>query len=161
MFSKASKPASDAAAPGSSDVGKRGGKQGGGGIPSIISPDLTVEGNLTSSGDIQIDGTVEGDVTSRGLTVGDGATVHGALVAETIRVYGAVTGTIKANSVILAASAKVDGDITHGSLSMEAGASLAGQIKRLERPVGGSATTSDTPASPGYSGTPPTKPYDA
>jgi len=165
MFSKASKPAADASAPGISDVSKRGGKQGGGGIPSIISPDLKVDGNLTSSGDIQVDGTVEGDVTSRGLTVGDGAMVRGDLVAETIRVYGSVAGTIKANSVILASSAKVDGDITHGSLSMEAGASLAGQIKRLERPIGGSASASlagnDSPTSPGYSGTTPAKPYDA
>lgn len=166
MFSKASKPAPDAAAPGAPDASKRGGgKQGGGGIPSIISPDLKVEGNLTSSGDIQVDGTVEGDVTSRGLTVGDGAMVRGTLVAETIRVYGSVTGTIKANSVVLASSAKVDGDITHGSLSMEAGASLAGQIKRLEQPIGGSAAASlggnGTPASPSYGGTKPAKPYDA
>ncbi|MHA1600847.1 MAG: bactofilin family protein [Alphaproteobacteria bacterium] len=159
MFSKASKPAPGAVASGGS------GSKRVGGIPSIISPDLKVEGNLTCSGDIQVDGFVEGDVTSRGLTVGDGATVRGAVVAETIRVYGSVSGTITANSVILASTAKVDGDITHGSLSMEAGASLAGQIKRLERPVGGGSTTSstgnDAPASSSYSGTTPSKPYGA
>ena len=159
MFSKGSKPAPSATASGGS------GSKRVGDIPSIISPDLKVEGNLTCSGDIQVDGFVEGDVTSRGLTVGDGATVHGAVVAETIRVYGAVSGTITANSVVLASTAKVDGDITHGSLSMEAGASLAGQIKRLERPVGGGSTPSsagkDTPASSSYSSTTPAKPYNA
>ena len=126
MFSKASKPAPGAAAPGGSDSKLGGGKRSGGGIPSIISADLKVEGNLISNGDIQIDGTVEGDVTSVGLTVGDAATVRGALEAESIRVYGTVIGTLTANSVVLAVSAKVDGDITHGTLSMEAGASFAG-----------------------------------
>lgn len=167
MFSKASKPAPGATGSGGSGSKQGGGKQGGGGIPSIISPDLKVEGNLTCGGDIQVDGVVEGDVTSRGLTVGDGATVRGAVVAETVRVYGAVAGTITANSVVLASTAKVDGDITHGSLSMEAGASLAGQIKRLERPIGGGSATSlagnDTPVPPStsYSGTAPAKPYGA
>jgi len=164
MFSKASKGAPDAAEAGRSNTRQGGGKQGGSGIPSIISPDLKVEGNLTSSGDIQLDGTVEGDVTSRGLTVGEGAKVRGALVAETIRVYGTVNGTITANSVVLASSAKVDGDITHGSLSMEAGASLAGQIKRLERLIGGSdapSLGSEKLSSPSYGGTTPAKPYDA
>ncbi len=161
MFSKASKPAPSVAVSEGPDDSKRGGgKRGGSGIPSIISPDLKVEGNLISSGDVQIDGAVEGDVTSRGLTVGDGASVHGALVAETIRVYGAVSGTITADSVVLASTAKVDGDITHGTLSMEAGASLAGQIKRLERPIGGSGTAAGTPASSGYGANTPAKLYD-
>ncbi len=31
-------------------------------VPSIISADMKVVGNLHSSGDIQIDGTVEGDI---------------------------------------------------------------------------------------------------
>lgn len=151
MFSKASKPVAKIDTPSGSDGGKPSS-----GVPSIISPDLKVEGNLTSRGDIQVDGTVEGDVTSRGLTVGEKAVVRGALVAETIRVYGAVTGTITANTVVLAGTAKVDGDITHRSLSMEAGASMTGQIKRLERPIGGESAA---PASTGYSGQAPAKPY--
>ena len=168
MFSKASKPAPGAAAPGGSESKRGGGTQGGGGIPSIISADLKVDGNLTSNGDIQVDGTVEGDVTSRGLTVGEGATVRGALEAETLRVYGTVIGTLTANSVVLTASSKVDGDITHGTLSMEAGASFAGQIKRLERPIGSSGASVGAPTAasknnpaPSTYGSTPAKPYGA
>ena len=43
------------------------------GIPSIISPDLKIVGDLKSHGDIQIDGTIEGDINSRLLTVGEQA----------------------------------------------------------------------------------------
>ena len=158
MFSKASDPSPSAAPAGASQGNKRGA-----GVPSIISADLKIVGDLTSSGDIQIDGTVQGNVTSRSLTIGDGAEVHGAVVAELVHVYGAVTGTVSANSVVLATSAKIDGDIAQQTLSMEAGASLAGQISRLAKPIGAQAAGSGLGAAdkPGAPGATTYKPYGA
>ncbi len=101
-------------------------------VPSIISADLKIVGNMTSSGDIQVDGTVEGDISSRTLTVGEEAHVDGSIVAESVRVCGRVTGEIKATSVILAKTGRVEGDIAHQSLSIEAGAHIEGNIRRLE-----------------------------
>ncbi len=109
------------------------------GVPSIISADLKIVGDLSSSGDLQIDGAVEGSITSRSLTIGESAVVQGTLVAEEVRIYGAVFGEVKANTVMLAGTAKVEGDIVHQSLAMEAGAILAGRLSRLETAVGGGA----------------------
>ncbi len=109
------------------------------GVPSIISADLKIVGDLHSNGDLQIDGAIEGDITSRSLTVGEGAVVRGSLVAENVRVYGAVFGQIKANSVTLAKTAKVEGNVVHQALSMEAGAVLSGNVSRLDTAVGGGA----------------------
>ena len=36
-----------------------------GGVPSIISADVTVRGTLVSMGDVQIDGKIDGDVRAR------------------------------------------------------------------------------------------------
>ena len=105
---------------------------GAGGVPSIISSDLRIVGNLHSSGDLQIDGAIEGDIASRSLTIGESAVVKGALSAEEVRIYGAVEGEVKANSVVLAKTAKVNGDIMHQTLSMEAGAELIGKLSRLQ-----------------------------
>ena len=115
--------------------------------PSIISADLKIVGNLASAGDLQIDGTVEGDITSRRLTVGEGALVQGAILADTVRVYGSVAGEIKANTVNLAKSARVDGDIGHQSIAMEAGASVSGRLTRLEKPVAGATSTAQSASS--------------
>ena len=134
MFSKASNKPSDSYVPETAaDEPRRGSS-----VPSIISPDLKIVGDLKSSGDIQVDGTVEGDITSRTLTIGEGAIVHGTLVAETVRIYGNVTGEVKASTVMLAKSARIQGNIAHQSLEMEAGASVVGQLSRLDKAKGAS-----------------------
>ena len=101
-------------------------------VPSIISADLVIVGDLQSDGELQIDGTVEGNITSRSVTIGQGAVVRGNLVADSTRIYGTLVGDIKAGSVTLAKTAKVEADVHHLSLSVEAGAGLLGSLRRLE-----------------------------
>ena len=99
--------------------------------PSIISRDLHIVGDLMSEGEIQIDGTVNGDIRTNVLIIGETAKVKGEVVAETVRILGAVDGQIKAKVVKLAATAHVVGDILHEDLSIETGAFLEGQCKRM------------------------------
>jgi len=94
-----------------------------------------LSGDLNSAGDLQIDGAVEGSITSNALTIGESAVVRGALIADTVRIFGSVIGEVRANSVILSRTAKVEGDISHQSLSMEAGAEINGRLSRLEGKV--------------------------
>ena len=101
-------------------------------VPSIISPDLRINGDMVCSGDIQIDGWVEGDIQSRNVTVGEGATVHGAVQAENVRICGIINGQIRADNVVLEKTARVTGDILHKSLSIEQGAFLEGMCKRID-----------------------------
>ena len=44
---------------------------------SVLSSDLTVTGNLKTSGDIQVEGTVEGDIRAHLLTIGENASIRG------------------------------------------------------------------------------------
>ena len=104
-------------------------------VPSIISADLKIVGDLHSGGDLQIDGGVEGDIKCNSLTIGESAVVRGTMVADMVRVYGSVIGEIRGNSVILSKTAKVEGDIAHQSLTMEAGAELIGALSRLEAKI--------------------------
>ena len=117
------------------------------GVPSIISADLRITGNLKSDGDIQVDGHVEGDIDSATLTVGEGAHVKGHISCESVRVCGTVDGAVKAKSVVMAKTARVIGDIIHDSLAIEAGAFIEGNIKRLEGPGRPAAVTSTSSSS--------------
>lgn len=131
MFSK-TKDSSSTPEPLTSTSSEQKRSPGKGGVPSIISADLRITGNLKSDGDIQVDGHVEGDIDSATLTVGEGAHVKGHISCESVRVCGTVDGAVKAKSVVMAKTARVIGDIIHDSLAIEAGAFIEGNIKRLE-----------------------------
>ncbi|MEP0070228.1 polymer-forming cytoskeletal protein [Pyruvatibacter sp.] len=119
--------------------------------PSIISDDLVVHGNLIATGDIQIDGTVEGDVRSQSLTVGEHATITGAVMADDIVVRGRIVGSIRARRVQLATTCHVEGDILHEALAVETGAFFEGNCRHSDDPLGdempSSAPSSEAPAS--------------
>ena len=100
-------------------------------VPSIISADLKIVGDLSSSGEIQVDGEVTGDIRSKVLLVGETASIKGEIRAETIRVHGHVNGQIRATFVNLAKTAHVVGDILHENLSIQEGAFLEGHITHM------------------------------
>ncbi len=110
-----------------------------GGVPSIISPDLKNVGDLKGHGAIQIDGTIEGDIDVPLLTVGEQGKVDGSTVAETVRIFGTVNGRVRAKTVRLGASAKVTADITHETLTIEAGAYFEGHVQPLKGASSGGA----------------------
>ena len=110
--------------------------------PSVLSSDLTVTGNLVTSGDIQIEGTVEGDIRAHLLTVGEGATVKGECVADDVVVNGRVVGCVRGLKVRLTASARVEGDIIHKTIAIESGAHFEGSVKREDDPLSGKKKSS-------------------
>jgi hypothetical protein len=52
--------------------------------PSTISSDLTVVGNVHTTGDMQVDGKIEGDIRAHMLTVGENAVISGEIVADDV-----------------------------------------------------------------------------
>ncbi len=100
-------------------------------VPSIISANLKMTGDLKSDGEIQVDGKVVGNIRTKTLLIGKTANVNGKIVADSVLVYGNVNGQIKAPAVTLAKTAHVVGDILHESLSIETGAFLEGVCKRM------------------------------
>jgi cytoskeletal protein CcmA (bactofilin family) len=105
------------------------------GVPSLISADLTIIGNLISTGDLQIDGRIEGDVESQSLTVGETAQVKGTLKAAQVRVSGKMDGVIRGRHVELTQTARVKGDVVHDDLTIEAGAHIVGEVRRSDAPL--------------------------
>ncbi len=109
------------------------------GTYSVLSSDLFVKGNLKSATDIKIEGQVEGDIRSQLLTIGEQATVKGHMTAEEVIVNGCVIGQVRGIRVRLNASARVEGDIIHETISIEGGAHFEGTVKRQENPLKDSA----------------------
>ncbi|MDE3080513.1 MAG: polymer-forming cytoskeletal protein [Paracoccaceae bacterium] len=103
--------------------------------PSVLSSDLTVVGNVRTSGDVQVEGVVEGDIRAHLLTVGEGATIRGEIVADDIVVHGRVVGRVRGLKVRLTSTARVEGDIIHKTIAIESGAHFEGSVQRQEDPL--------------------------
>ncbi len=102
---------------------------------SVLSSDLTIKGNIKTTGDIQIEGTIDGDIRAHLLTVGEGATVKGEVVADDVVVNGRVVGRVRGLKVRLTSTARVEGDIIHKTIAIESGAHFEGSVQRNEDPL--------------------------
>ncbi|QPH54253.1 bactofilin family protein [Pontivivens ytuae] len=103
--------------------------------PSVLSSDLNIKGNVETSGDIQIEGNVEGDIRAHLLTVGEGATVKGEVIADDLVVNGRVVGRVRGLKVRLTSTARVEGDIIHKTIAIESGAHFEGSVQRSDDPL--------------------------
>lgn len=115
---------------------------------SVLSTDLTIIGNIKTSGDIQIEGVVEGDIRAHLLTVGETATIKGEIMADDIVVHGRVVGRVRGLKVRLTSTARVEGDIVHKTIAIESGAHFEGSVQRQEDPLQTGATPKQIAATP-------------
>ncbi|MCB1367178.1 MAG: polymer-forming cytoskeletal protein [Rhodobacteraceae bacterium] len=114
--------------------------------PSTLSSDLVISGNLKTTGDLQIEGMVDGDIRAHLLTVGEGATVKGEIVADDVVVNGRVVGRVRGLKVRLTSTARVEGDIIHKTIAIESGAHFEGSVQRQDDPLNAGAKAMPKPA---------------
>lgn len=107
---------------------------------SVLSSDLTITGNIKTTGDIQVEGVVEGDIRAHLLTVGESATIKGEIVADDVVVNGRVVGRVRGLKVRLTSSARVEGDIIHKTIAIESGAHFEGSVQRQDDPLANGVT---------------------
>jgi cytoskeletal protein CcmA (bactofilin family) len=104
-------------------------------VPSIIGEDLTIRGNVTSKGEVQVDGEIEGDIRCGSLLLGDRSRVTGGVAAEDVVVRGHLVGSITGLRITLQGQCHVEGDIFHQSLAIEQGAYFEGKSRRSDNPL--------------------------
>jgi cytoskeletal protein CcmA (bactofilin family) len=103
--------------------------------PSIITADVMFEGQLVSSGELQIDGTIRGDVRAAAVAIDAHGVIYGEIVAEDVLVRGRVIGPIRGLNVQILNGGHVEGDILHQTISIENGAYFEGSMRRSEDPL--------------------------
>ncbi len=131
---------------------------------STLSADLVVTGNMKTTGDIQVEGTVEGDIRAHLLTIGEGATIKGEVVADDVVVNGRIVGRVRGLKVRLTSTARVEGDIIHKTIAIESGAHFEGSVQRQDDPLsssGGQRPAPPSAARPAAAAQPAPKPAEA
>ena len=102
-------------------------------MSSSLGADLIFEGSIHGDGELLIDGAIKGDVHVAHLIIGENAHVEGTVRCGAVEVRGRVIGNIEAQTVKLHETAFVEGDITHGQLSIDVGAYFQGRCQQFRQ----------------------------
>ena len=95
---------------------------------SVIGSDVTIKGDITASADLHVDGTIEGDIACASLVQGETSSITGGITAETARLAGKVSGSIRARELVILRSARIEGDVHYEALTIEQGAHVDGRF---------------------------------
>ena len=99
---------------------------------SYVGETFQLDGDLRSSGSVDIAGLINGNVFVSEMVVTETGSIRGSLEAAIIEINGHVEGKVKADSVILGKNAVIKGDIFFKkTLKTEEGADIDGYIKRV------------------------------
>ena len=99
---------------------------------SQIGETMQLEGDLRSSGSIDIAGLVNGNIFVSEIIISETGSVRGLVEASNIEINGHVEGKISADAVIVGKSAVIKGDVFFkNTLKTEEGADIDGYIKRV------------------------------
>ena len=103
------------------------------GVPSIVSSDLSILGNLISEGSIEVEGRIEGNITCSHATVHKSGFIKGDIISDSVNINGEVRGLIKARNVRVSENGKVVGVIMYENLSIDPGGFVDGQCKNTDK----------------------------
>ena len=99
---------------------------------SYVGETLQLEGDLRTSGSLDIAGLVNGNVYVSDVTITETGSVRGSLEASKIEINGHVQGKVSADSIVIGKSAVIKGDVYFkNTLKTEEGADIDGYIKRI------------------------------
>ena len=98
---------------------------------SYVGETMQLEGDLRTSGSIDVAGLINGNIFVSEMTVAETGSIRGSVEATAIEINGHVAGKISADTVIVGKTAVIKGDIFFkNTLKTEEGADIDGYIKR-------------------------------
>ena len=99
---------------------------------SHVGETLQLEGDLRSSGSVDVAGLINGNVFVSDMSVTETGSVRGSVEAESVEINGHIEGKITADTIIVGKTAIIKGDIFFkNTLKTEEGADIDGYIKRI------------------------------
>ena len=103
-------------------------------ISSILGPEIKIDGNINSKGDLLIYGEVAGNVISEGtINSAKGSVVQGNINAKNASIHGTVKGDLSIqNKVILGKESHLEGNLEAAIITIEEGAKFDGMCHMIK-----------------------------
>jgi len=108
-------------------------------IECLVGARMSVVGDITFSGGLNIAGSVKGTVAAEGsdglIVLNESGRIEGDLRAPNVKIDGEMVGDVVASEkLILGTTARVRGNVYYKLLEMNAGAQVNGQMVHQEEP---------------------------
>ena len=103
---------------------------------SVLGSDVVITGNVSASVDLHVDGKIDGDLKCANLVQGEASEIKGSVVAETAKIAGLLDGAIEAKTLIVHATARITGDVTYESITIENGGKVEGKLSHRRHGAG-------------------------
>ena len=99
---------------------------------SYVGETLQLEGDLRTSGNLDVAGLISGSVYVSEATVTETGSIRGSVEATKIEINGHIQGKIIADAIVIGRNAVIKGDVYFkNTLKTEEGADIDGYIKRI------------------------------
>lgn len=97
-------------------------------ITGIINEGMIITGNISFRGKVRIDGEIQGDIKGESLILSESGTIKGEVEIGSFICYGRVEGNVIAERLLVKKTASIEGKMDITELSIDAGASLMGNV---------------------------------
>ena len=96
----------------------------------IIGEGATIKGEIIEENEITVYGNIDGDIQCKNLIIGKTGSIKGKIKADTLHVEGSIEGEISIKNLLkLLSSSYVSGKVSYGSLQINEGGKLVGEIE--------------------------------
>ena len=98
-------------------------------IASIIDKSMVIKGEVSFKGKTRLDGVVNGNIDGEHLVLSETGKVTGDISVSSFNCYGTLEGNVTAKIVTARKNCTILGKLIAGSLTVEPGATIEGEIK--------------------------------
>ena len=96
----------------------------------IIGEGATIKGEIIEENEITVHGNIDGDIQCKNLIIGKTGSIKGKIKADNLHVEGSIEGEINIKNLLkLLSSSYVSGKVSYGSLQINEGGKLLGEIE--------------------------------
>ena len=98
---------------------------------SVVSSDLKIDGNLMTTGELEVSGKIKGEIGAATMVLHPTADIEGQISAGDLVTNGTLTGTVSASKIAIGSTAVVQGELTCEIIEVSAGARIDGRINHV------------------------------
>jgi cytoskeletal protein CcmA (bactofilin family) len=101
-------------------------------LPSLVSKNVLIEGDVRNGGALELEGKIKGNIEADILTIRESGEIIGEVKCKVFNIKGTFSGNVSAEKINISDTAKVLGTLEYKFLSVDYGASVNCQLKRVE-----------------------------